>query len=110
MLLNGLPVLMAKWIADKKVKRIDFYSWIFVACYTLLYICWLIIAGIIATILGGWQYAAILLPVMIATGIFSYAYIGWYRNYRQYKKFNRLSQEQKNVLRNLRSNAQKPIQ
>jgi hypothetical protein len=42
-LFNAPPILLAKRIADKKVHRPDYYSWVFVVCSMVLYIIWLII-------------------------------------------------------------------
>lgn len=69
LLLHAPPLLTAKWIADTKVTRIDFYAWILVAAAALLDLCWILLiflaftigvslfAGIvffIASIFSGW--------------------------------------------------------
>ena len=87
LLLNGLPVLTARIIADKKVYRKDFYSWIFVAGYSFMYLFWLL-ALLITGFLGGWVYAVCLLTAMVTTGLFAYAYKGWLKENRQQRKWS----------------------
>jgi glycerol-3-phosphate O-acyltransferase/dihydroxyacetone phosphate acyltransferase len=97
LLLNGLPVLIARQIADKKVYREDFYSWIFVVCYSFGYFFWLM--AIVATIfLSGWLYAAVVVVVMIITGLFAYVYKDWLHDNRQQKKWQLLTAAAKNEL------------
>jgi 1-acyl-sn-glycerol-3-phosphate acyltransferase len=98
LILNGLPVLIARLIADKKVYRADFYSWIFVVCYSFLYFFWLIIL-LASGIAFGWQYGVALLAVMILTGIFSYLYKDWLKEAGQKEKLKRLTEDQFNHLR-----------
>lgn len=90
LLLNGLPVLAARWIADKKVYRKDFYSWIFVASYSVMYFLWLLLV-LTVSLLAGWQYAIILLALMVVTGLFAYACKGWLKEYSQYRKWRTIS-------------------
>lgn len=106
-LLNGLPILLARLVADKKVKRIDFYTWVFVAFYTVLYLGWLITVGIVTAMLLGWQFIFAVIPAIILTGLFSYYYIDWYNSYRNYRQLKRLSHEQRTRLNTLRDNVQK---
>lgn len=102
LLLNGLPVAIARWIADNKVYRPDFYSWIFVACYCFIYFVWLVLL-LPAAFLWGWKYALILLAVMTATGIFAYAWKGWLLEYRQQKNGQSLGAERLSELKKLRN-------
>jgi 1-acyl-sn-glycerol-3-phosphate acyltransferase len=102
MLLNALPVLIARGIADKRVYRADFYSWIFVSCYTLLYAIWLI-AVLGTSMIFGWQCPLIVFIFMLITGIFSYYYIDWKKERRQFLALNRLSAQQLTELKRLRS-------
>ncbi len=103
MLLNGLPVAIARWIADKKVYRPDFYSWIFVACYCLLYFTWLLALLLVSFVLLSWPYAVLLLMVMMVSGVFAYAYKGWWAEYCQQKKWQQLGREKASELKAMRA-------
>ncbi|MBC7901872.1 MAG: 1-acyl-sn-glycerol-3-phosphate acyltransferase [Gemmatimonadaceae bacterium] len=96
-LLNSLPIFVARKIADKKVYRKDFYSWIFVACYTVLYFLWLTLLTILLFIFGG-QYALAGLIITIASGIFAFKYTGWYKQYLDNRAWVTLDQDEKNNL------------
>lgn len=100
-LLNGLPVLIARQIVEKKVYRKDFYSWIFVACYSIIYFLWLLMVLTIS-FLPGWQYMIGLLELMILTGIFAYIYKDWLKDNRQQNKWNQLTAEKKAQLGSMR--------
>jgi 1-acyl-sn-glycerol-3-phosphate acyltransferase len=97
LLLNGLPILIARQIVDKKVYRKDFYSWIFVACYSVIYFFWLIVLLAIS-LLFGWKYAVCLLAFMIVTGLFAYVYKDWLKDNRQQKNWQLLTHEAKKEL------------
>jgi len=101
LLLNGLPVLIGRTIADKKVLRKDFYSWIFVACCTVIYFLWLLIL-IAAMAFIGWLYALGLLLLMVSTGIFTYIYSGWLQEIRWRKRWKRLSADKRKKLLTIR--------
>ena len=96
-ILNAAPVLIARLIVDKKVYRPDFYSWIFVACYSFIYFLWLVVLMTLS-FYWGWYYAVILLIVMILTGVFAYLYKGWLKEANQKKKLRRLSSNQLDFL------------
>jgi hypothetical protein len=102
MLLNAFPVYVARRIADKKVYRNDFYSWIFVSCYSLLYFTWIITLLLISIFLG-WPYLIALLVLMIPSGIFAFYYTGWLRSADQQKKLSALQLETLSRLKMLRS-------
>jgi len=97
LLLNGLPVLIGRTIADKKVLRKDFYSWIFVACCAVIYFLWLLIL-FTTMAFAGWLYAFGLLLLMIGTGIFAYAYHGWLQEIRWQKRWMRLPADKRKEL------------
>ncbi len=105
LLLNGLPVLIARQIVDKKVYRKDFYSWIFVACYSFMYFFWLLFL-LLAAFLFGWQYAADALMLIIITGIFAYKYKDWLKDKSQSGNWGKLSPVSQNELRAMRNNLQ----
>ena len=102
LLLNGLPVLVARGIADKMVYRKDFYSWIFVAGYSFIYLLWLS-AVLITFLFMGWQYAVAVAALMITTGLFAYKYKGWLNDNSQQRKWQALSPAMINQLRTLRN-------
>ncbi|MEO6316086.1 MAG: 1-acyl-sn-glycerol-3-phosphate acyltransferase [Chitinophagaceae bacterium] len=91
LMLNGLPVLLARRIADKKVKRKDFYSWIFVVCYSFNYLFWLMIVFAIGALAFNWMYAGGILLVLVASGLFAYVYQNWLHDNRQQAKWKSLS-------------------
>ncbi len=101
LLLNGLPVFIARQVVNKKVYRQDFYSWIFVACYSLMYFSWLM-ALLLLSFLFGWIYAVSLLALMIVTGIFAYVYKDWLRDVRQQQKLRQLSEQELDGLKAMR--------
>jgi 1-acyl-sn-glycerol-3-phosphate acyltransferase len=108
LMLNGLPVLTGRTIADKKVLRKDFYSWIFVACSAVAYFLWLAIL-VTAMSFAGWWYAAGLLLLMPGTGIFAYAYKGWLKEGLQQKKWRRLPAEKRKELMSCRAAIDQPM-
>lgn len=101
-IVNGVPVLIARLIVDNKVYRPDFYSWIFVACYAVLYFLWLTLL-LILSLFWGWPYTISLLIVMPVTGIFAYIYKGWLKEADQEKKIRRVSAKQVDFLKQQRA-------
>ncbi|MEO5682878.1 MAG: 1-acyl-sn-glycerol-3-phosphate acyltransferase [Chitinophagaceae bacterium] len=97
LLVNGLPVMIARRIADKKVYRQDFYSWIFVACYSVMYFLWLA-ALWLAGLLFGWKWTLVLLATIIIAGIFAYTYKGWLEDRRQQNLWQSLNANKRNEL------------
>ncbi len=102
MLLNAFPVFVARQIADKKVTRIDFYTWIFAVCYTVLYVVWVLLLVTGCWWWFGGRYALLLSIVAPLTGLFSYHYMDWLAEARQYKRLGRLSARQLSVLKKIR--------
>ena len=107
LILNGLPVWIARRTADKKVRRDDFYSWIFVSGYCLLYFVWML-ALVITAGFFSWQYAVALIPVMALTGLFGYKWVGWQQQAQQHDSLKRLSQLDIKTLKQLRRNVSIP--
>lgn len=81
-MLNCLPVIIAKRIADVKVYRIDFYSWIFVSCSAFLYIAWLITL-LLGFLVIGWKYAIGIVTLVVLSGVFTHYYLGWTSDFMQ---------------------------
>jgi len=102
LLLNGLPVGVARLVVNKTVYRKDFYSWIFVACYSFKYFFWLVALLAITFILWGWPFALGLLVVMVTTGLFAYAYKDWLADWRQQQKRQSLGTARLNELAAMR--------
>ncbi len=100
-LLNGWPVFIARRVADKNVRRIDFYSWIFVAGYCILYFLWFLLAAAAAVYYTGW-YSIAVIALMGLTGLFSYSYIDLRRAAKQYRRLKRLSVQELDELRKMR--------
>jgi 1-acyl-sn-glycerol-3-phosphate acyltransferase len=67
-LLNGLPILLAQWIADTKVTRIDFYAWILVAGGAVLSACWQILVFVAIWIAISLPAAIVALAACWVTG------------------------------------------
>jgi 1-acyl-sn-glycerol-3-phosphate acyltransferase len=105
LLLNGLPVLIARVIADKKVYRLDFYSWIFVAVYSFLYFFWLLGLFLVFSAWGP-VYALLLLMLTIAAGLFAYAYKDLLRDRREQKAWQSLQPAIVQRLKSLRAAVQ----
>jgi glycerol-3-phosphate O-acyltransferase / dihydroxyacetone phosphate acyltransferase len=72
LLLNAVPLRFAKWIADTKVTRIDFYTSVANASGGFGYFLWWMILFIVAAIIGKWWVWLVILlaPVMLFLGMF----------------------------------------
>ncbi len=103
MLLNALPVVAAKRIAEKKVSRIDFYSWIYVAVYAILYLLWIILLTVSLLLLFPAVNALLLLAAVIVSGLFSYYYSSLLYDYIQYRLIRRIPPGELHQLRAARS-------
>jgi hypothetical protein len=102
-LLNALPVCIGKWIADTRVYRQDFYSWIFVTTSLALYIFWLTALFALALAALGWPAATGIVLTTLITGYFALHYRHWVREYVQYRRLKRLSFQSLADLRDKRS-------
>jgi 1-acyl-sn-glycerol-3-phosphate acyltransferase len=72
LLLNTLPLWFAKWMADTKVTRIDFYTSVANAVGGIGYFFWwLILMGIAAVIGNAWVWIAVVsAPLLLFIGMF----------------------------------------
>lgn len=102
-LLNGLPIFTARTIVNKKVYRIDFYSWLFVSISTILYIFWVLLLVIIVAVFFNWINVPILLMAMVLSGLF----VIYYKKNRkinvQQSKLQQLKPEQIQAVKALRT-------
>ncbi|MFM2361756.1 MAG: hypothetical protein RLZZ316_658 [Bacteroidota bacterium] len=104
-LLTGIPVAIARSIANKKVYRLDFYSWIFVATAALLsFIWWLVLLLIALSCFGiaGW----LLLPAYTILGCFAIYYFNALSIYRLTKQKEALPQNVRQQLTQQRQELQ----
>ncbi|HTL09267.1 MAG TPA: 1-acyl-sn-glycerol-3-phosphate acyltransferase [Chitinophagaceae bacterium] len=106
LVLNGAPVWLARQIANKKVYREDFYSWIFVACYCFAYLGWLLLLTITTGLLLGFLPAILLLGITMGSGWFAYHYHGNKALLRMQATLKSLPPARLDQLRRMRSQLQ----
>jgi 1-acyl-sn-glycerol-3-phosphate acyltransferase len=102
-LLNRLPILIARTIVNKKVYRIDFYSWLYVSISAVLYLFWVLLLVIIVAVFFNWLYVAILLMGMALSAFFVIYYKKVWKKTNQQSKLLQLKPEQKQSLKTLRT-------
>lgn len=99
-LLNALPLLIARRIADKMVQRTDYYTWVLVSCSAFLYVAWLIIL-FIGFLLVGWEYSiGIVAAALLSISFFFYYKRAW-RTYRQYMRQEELKEANPDLIKQL---------
>lgn len=101
-ILNCLPVIFAKRMADIKVYRVDFYSWIFVSCAAISYLLWLIILFIVF-IVPGLEYAFGIVMFTMACGTFVHYYLRCWEDFTQVKRLGKLQMANPDILFQLKA-------
>jgi 1-acyl-sn-glycerol-3-phosphate acyltransferase len=101
-LLNALPVLIAKRIAERKVRRVDFYSWIFLTSAALMYCCWIVIlfSGFLVV---GIRYALVITVITLALGPFTVFYLNLWKRYRQQQRYENIKKNNPELVATLQS-------
>jgi 1-acyl-sn-glycerol-3-phosphate acyltransferase len=110
--LNALPVLVARRIAEKYVKRVDFYSWVLLTTAALLYCCWIIILFLGFLVIGV-RYALVITIITLALGPFTVFYINLRKANRAWQDYNRLLKSNSsriNELKMLRNRVREKLQ
>lgn len=100
-LLNCLPVIIAKAIADTKVNRVDFYSWVYVSCATFSYLLWLLVL-FTGFLFVGWQKALAIVIMTLAFGVFVHRYLICWVDFVQVNRLRRLKNSNPAVLSQMR--------
>ena len=100
-ILNGLPVLIAKRIADTKVTRIDFYTWIFSAAAGILYFLWLIFLFFLFSFIS-WQTACVMVLITLISGCWVFIYLKLWMFYKSSRRVSKLNAHTKSNLKQWR--------
>jgi len=85
-ILNIIPIIFGKWIADKTVTRIDFYTSVSNAAGGFGYFIWWMLLIIAAAFIGNlWVWIAILsAPILLFFGIFWWEALGSFLSHSRY--------------------------
>lgn len=76
-ILNAIPFYLAKYIADQKVRQIEFYTPVRMGLLLVFYLLWFVLAFVLLTIFLGW-YALIAIWILPLSG---YVTILWKEGY-----------------------------
>ncbi|MCE2834149.1 MAG: 1-acyl-sn-glycerol-3-phosphate acyltransferase [Chitinophagaceae bacterium] len=69
-MLNAVPMWLARFVADRTVTRIDFYTSVHTAAGGFIYLLWWILLMIVGTVAGGaFTWVSIFAPVTLFAGI-----------------------------------------
>jgi glycerol-3-phosphate O-acyltransferase / dihydroxyacetone phosphate acyltransferase len=84
-ILNIIPLIFAKWVADKTVTRIDFYTSVANASGGFGYFIWWVLLMIAAAFIGNtWVWIAVLsAPILLFLGMF------WWEGFRDFLAHSR---------------------
>ena len=88
--LHAPPLFIAKWIADTKVTRIDFYAWILVATAALLDICWILLIFLAFTIGHSLLAGMTFFVISIFFGWLTWKYAPYLIRHKQEKELNKI--------------------
>ncbi|MDE3249529.1 MAG: 1-acyl-sn-glycerol-3-phosphate acyltransferase [Bacteroidota bacterium] len=64
--LNAFPFVLGRYVADKKVFRPDFYSWIHVVGCALFYCMWVLLITLLTGLMSWWLSLALLVGMVIS--------------------------------------------
>lgn len=90
--LNAVPLLLGRYIADKKVFRLDFYSWIYVVGCALFYCTWVLLLTLLAGLLSWWLSLA-WLAVALISGLIAHHWLRALHAQRTHARWNALAPE-----------------
>lgn len=90
--LNVFPFLLGRYVADKKVYRPDFYTWIYVVGCALFYCMWVLLLTLLAGLLSWWCSLA-LLAGMIISGLIARHWLLTLRSQQARARWNTLAPE-----------------
>ncbi len=100
-LLNYPPLGLAVYIADKRVKRIEFHASVRFAVGMVVYVLYFLI-WLASAIISGNSFLLALVLAMPFLGFFALVYQEVYAKFRMRSRFGKLESEAKNRLRALR--------
>lgn len=98
---NYPPIRLSKYVADTRVKSIEFYSSVRIAVTLVLYLIYIPLWLIIAARAFGWAGVAGV-GGMLMIGYFSLIYLDVYRDWKESRKAGRLSDAEKKELQKMR--------
>ncbi len=81
-LLHALPLLLARRIADSKVTRIDFYSWVLVVLSCFLWLGWTALLSTCLFLLLPVANACALLALYLLTGWLTWKYYAYFLSWK----------------------------
>ena len=90
--LNAFPFVLGRYVADKKVFRADFYSWIYVVGCALFYCMWVLLITLLTGLMSWWLSLA-LLAGMVISGLIARHWLLTLRAQRAHARWNALAPE-----------------